>query len=246
MKQTLGILVLLLCTWLVPAAAQQVEVKVNASDLDLKAAGWTQVEDGEWERFDLDGFVQRFAVGPAAARVALDDYRAGLPGLVEAYMDKPTPELGEALSKLLGSIEAVERAVVGALESPFQTKEACNITVSVSADAYGTGCGAAGDADVSYSNSCRQLCYINSYAYAQAQGCTGPLNSSTDACSDDGVNISCGSFTSENGAKNCSSYASSSIYCDTLGSTSPFYLSASDSNSTCCGQQLCCACALPG
>jgi hypothetical protein len=120
---------------------------------------------------------------------------------------------------------------------------ACDITVSVDADAFATNCGASGDASVSYQNTCKQSCSINSYVYAEATTCAGQHLSATDSCYDDGVNISCSSATGKKGVNNCYSYASAYIYCNQLGGTPNYYLYTDDTNTNCTTSPwIACAC----
>lgn len=247
--------VLALCIGLTPAVAQATAPLVGSTGM---TEGWTQADDGLWQRIDDAGHFQTLAVGPGAPELALADLRASLPALVDAYLSDPTEELGVAIDRMLDHIAALEEKVaqqaaagelgLRSLQPPdpkVPVLPACDITVSVGADAYPTNCGAGGDASVSYQNSCNQVCLINSYAYAQARTCAGQLLSSSDSCSDQGVNISCSSATGEAGVNDCYSYASAYIYCDVLGSVWDYYLTTNDSNSSCTSPHVACLCPVP-
>lgn len=217
-------------------AQMQLTITDGRESENLAAQGWTQVEEGLWERVALDGRKEKFVSGAAGMEKVLPSLREQLGSLMEAYLAQPTPANKRALdqqSQLVTAVEANVRGARGQKPGAKATAAVCSRTFSYSADTFFHHCVDVASASASYSTNnptaCPQQCTVYAYAYVSGY-CGGIQNQNSDSCTLTGTNVSCYAWVDNYSGNNCYHYAFASIHCPQLNN---LYLSQSDSASTC-------------
>ncbi len=217
-------------------AQMQLTVTDGRETEDLAAQGWTQVEEGLWERIALDGRKEKFVSGVAGLEKVLPSLREQLASLMDTYLTHPTAANKRALDQQSQLISAVEANVGSARGKNPGTKAAaapCSRTYTYSADTSYHHCLDQAYASAGYSTSnptaCPQQCTVYSYAYV-SKYCGGVQTQDSQSCTQTGTNVSCSSFVENYAGTNCYHYAYASIHCPQLNN---LYLSQSDFATTC-------------
>jgi hypothetical protein len=224
---------------LVGASLAQMELTITdgREGEDLAAQGWTQVEEGLWERTALDGRKEKFVSGIAGLEKVLPSLREQLGSLMDAYLNHPTAANKRALDQQSQLISAVESNIGSARgKNPAGVKAAataCTRTFTYGANTSYHHCLDVAASNASYSTSnptaCPQQCTVYSYAYV-SKYCGGVQTQDSQSCTQTGTNVSCSSFVENYAGTNCYHYAYASIHCPLLNN---LYLSQSDFATTC-------------